>query len=167
MPALYRRPFPLLRRGFPFFLRARVELDSPAYIGPHKHAVDFLVPEGTPVCVPRDGIIIELKDDSDRGGPDEAFADDDNYIVLRHTIHGSVIKGDSREEWRIVEPTEERSVLIHLKCGSARVKVGDRMCAGQIIALQGSTDWTYEPHIHMTVYHRGESVPITFTSPWN
>lgn len=45
---------------------------------------------------------------------------------------------------------DEVSVLAHLKLGSARVNVGDRVEAGQVIGLCGNSGNSSEPHIH---YH--------------
>ncbi|MBP7006098.1 M23 family metallopeptidase [Patescibacteria group bacterium] len=175
MQGVYRRPFPFVQRGFPFFMCSRIEPNSVAHVGRDKHAVDFLVPEGTPVCAPRDGVVTEVKDGSDRGGADRAFEHDANYIVIDHTSATFKVMGYSRLAWSdeelggghnpvIDEDEGQRSIIIHLAKGSARVKVGDHVRAGQIIAMQGSTGWTYAPHIHFAVYQNGTSVPIHFRS---
>lgn len=135
---LYQRPFPM---GVPLV----AESDVTSHAGRDKHAVDFLVAEGTSVCVPRDGRIILVKVDSDIGGPEKRFENDANYVVVDH--------GDG-----------QTSFLAHLRKGSLQTKVGEAVLAGQIIALQGSTGWTTEPHIHFAVYDKqlGVTVPIKF-----
>jgi hypothetical protein len=50
----------------------------------------------------------------------------------------------------------EVSVLAHLKLGSVRVKVGDKVKAGQIVALCGNSGNSSEPHLH---YHL-QNTPI-------
>ena len=146
MQGVYRRPFPFVQRGFPFFMCSRIEPNSVAHVGRDKHAVDFLVPEGTPVCAPRDGVVTEVKDGSDRGGADRAFEHDANYIVIDHTSATFKVMGYSRLAWSdeelggghnpvIDEDEGQRSIIIHLAKGSARVKVGDHVRAGQIIAM--------------------------------
>jgi murein DD-endopeptidase MepM/ murein hydrolase activator NlpD len=61
----------------------------------------------------------------------------------------------------------ECSVYAHLKQGSVRVKTGDRVRQGQVIAQLGQTGNTTEPHLHFQLmngpdpmYSRG--LPITF-----
>lgn len=175
MRGLYRRPFPFTRCRFPFFLPSRIEPNSVAHVGRDKHAIDFLVPEGTSICAPRDGIVLSVKDDSDRGGPDRAFEHDANYIVIDHTSPTFKVMGYSRLAWSdeelggghnpVVDEDEgQSSIIVHLAKGSARVKVGDHVHAGQVIARQGSTGWTYAPHIHFAVYQNGTSVPVRFRS---
>lgn len=136
---LYGRPFP---DTVPVIL----ELRSPGHVGKNRFAVDFLVPEGTKVLAPRGGVVIGLKDDSDQGGPHRRFQHYGNFINISHRDG----------EW---------SQLIHLAKGSIRVKLGQEVKAGEIIAQQGFTGWTYEPHIHFAVYRNGESVKIRFNPP--
>jgi murein DD-endopeptidase MepM/ murein hydrolase activator NlpD len=50
----------------------------------------------------------------------------------------------------------EVSVLAHLKLGSAKVKVGDKVKAGQVVALCGNSGNSSEPHLH---YHL-QNTPI-------
>ncbi len=121
------------------------ECDTKTHTGRDKYAVDFLVAEGTPVCVPREGRVILAKSDSDLGGPSQRFENDANYVVLDH--------GDG-----------QTSFLAHLCKGSLKVKIGEAVLAGQVIALQGSTGWTTEPHIHFAVYDKqlGVTIPIRF-----
>src|SRR5687767_15988918 len=46
---------------------------SPAHIGKLRNAIDFIVPENTPVLAAADGIITYVKDDSNIGGPNPAY----------------------------------------------------------------------------------------------
>jgi len=50
----------------------------------------------------------------------------------------------------------EVSVLAHLKLGSIKVKVGDKLKAGQLIGLCGNSGNSSEPHLH---YHL-QNTPI-------
>lgn len=130
-------------RPFPDSVHISIEPDSTTHTGRDLWAIDFLVPEGTPVLCPRNGEIIAVKSDSDAGGADEKFADDANHIVIAHD-------------------GGESSVLIHLQKDSALVKVGDFVFRGHIIAKQGSTGWTYAPHIHFAVFKNGKTIPVRF-----
>ncbi len=133
----------LYHKPYPSTVHATIEPDSIAHIGDEQNAIDFLVPEGTLVLAPRSGKVIAVKEDSHIGGPDEKFADQANYIVLDH--------GGG-----------ETSILVHLAPASVIVKPGETVLAGQQIARQGSTGWTYAPHIHFGVYRNRKTVKIRF-----
>jgi murein DD-endopeptidase MepM/ murein hydrolase activator NlpD len=56
----------------------------------------------------------------------------------------------------------------HLAKGSVRVKVGDRLSAGQPIGLVGLSGDTEFFHLHFTVRYRGKAVdPFAFAAPEN
>ncbi|HEY3569693.1 MAG TPA: M23 family metallopeptidase [Thermoanaerobaculia bacterium] len=72
------------------------------------------------------------------------------------------------------EPGADRVLLLapHLKQGSVRVKAGDTVKRGQVIAQLGQTGNTTEPHLHFQLtdgpdplYSRG--VPILFKNTVN
>ena len=115
--------------------------ESPAHVGPLINSVDFIVPLGTPVKAAAPGLVIEIKDDSRVGGASKDFEPDGNYIEIQH----------SRGEYSEYE---------HLQQNSARVKVGERIRAGQIIALSGATGWIADlgPHLHFMVGKYGNTV---------
>jgi len=120
--------------------KAKISYESPAHTkqfreGRLEHAIDFIVPEGTPIEAALEGIIIHIKDDSNISGSDESFDKYGNYVEIKHA-------------------NEEYSIYEHIKKGSARVKVGDKVEAGQVIALSGSTGWVAHlgPHLHFDVH---------------
>lgn len=124
----------------------RVQQDSIAHVGDMVHAIDFDAAEGTPVLAACDGVIVSLKDDSSTGGDDPKFEDDGNYIEVLHA-------GDEVSEYE------------HLFCGSATIKVGDKVRRGDKIAEVGNTGWTECPHLHFMVYSKdqgGKTLEITF-----
>jgi hypothetical protein len=89
---------------------------------------------GKPLLAPAAGRITALLDTR----PDLAIGDSDrrhpegNYLVMDI--------GDGRYV-----------MMGHLKQGSARVEVGDRVRLGQALALVGNSGNTSEPHLHMQV----------------
>lgn len=123
--------------------------ESPAHVGPLKHSVDFIIPEGTPVKAASDGIVIEVKDDSDLGGADKGFEQHGNYIEILH-------------------PNNEYSEYEHLKKNSALVKVGDKVRRGQVIARSGATGWLAHlgPHLHFMVGTYGKKGYRTLEIVW-
>ncbi|MBP9801986.1 M23 family metallopeptidase [Patescibacteria group bacterium] len=111
--------------------------DSIAHVGDLIHSIDFDAPEGTPIYAALDGVVISVKDDSDQGGDDEKFEDDANYIEILHE-------------------NDEISEYEHLHQYSAKIKVGERIKKGDIIAEVGNTGWSECPHLHFMVYPKDQ-----------
>ncbi len=126
--------------------------ESPAHVktykrGKHRHAIDFVCPVGTPVKATLDGIVVDVKDDSTVGGPEEKFDVFGNYVEIRH-------------------PNGEYSIYEHIRRG-AMVQVGDRVRIGQIIAVSGATGWLAQlgPHLHFEVHkYRTPYAPENYRS---
>ena len=114
--------------------------DPRAHFAHFKHAMDFILPEGTEILAPRNGTVLDLKVDSSEGGPDPKYNDTKyvNYITLQHS-HG------------------EYSQYVHLKHNGALVKVGDEVKTRQPIALSGNTGFTTEPHLHFQVFKHNQT----------
>jgi murein DD-endopeptidase MepM/ murein hydrolase activator NlpD len=112
-------------------------------------ALDFKMRKGTPVCAMRDGVVIELKEDSNRGGIGSKFYSSGNYILVRHS--------DETFAW-----------YFHLQQNGALINVGDVVKAGQIIGLSGSTGYSAFPHLHVEVVTKRSSdyrqLPMRFQS---
>ena len=116
----------------------------------NQYAVDFAMPEGTTVCAAREGVVVDLKESSNTGGPDKKHTDESNYVSIAHA-DGTI--GEYH----------------HLKVDGVLVEIGDRVTAGQPIALSGNTGYSTFPHLHFGVYsaadgERLQSHPITFTT---
>lgn len=114
---------------------------SPAHVGPLINSVDFIVPENTPIKAAADGVVIEVKIDSDRGGPDKSFEEYGNYIEIKHEH-------------------DEYSEYEHIKHNGSLVKVGDNVSQGQIIGYSGNTGWMADlgPHLHFMVGIYGKTL---------
>lgn len=97
------------------------------------HAIDFTMKVGTSICAARDGVVLEVKEDSDKHGKTYKYHEYGNYIIVYHT-DGSMAN------------------YFHLKKNGSKVKVGDKVEAGQVIALSGNTGWSSGPHLHFQVY---------------
>ena len=106
---------------------------SPAHVGRLRNAIDFLVPENTPVLAAANGIVTYVKDDSNIGGPTPGYWNYTNFIVIMHA-------------------NGEYSRYDHLAHRSSRVKVDQAVTKGQVIAEVGMTGYTLLPHIHFQVF---------------
>jgi murein DD-endopeptidase MepM/ murein hydrolase activator NlpD len=118
--------------------------------GQDQYAVDFAMPEGTTVCAAREGVVVDLKESSKIGGPDEKYKDEDNYVSIAHA-DGTIAE------------------YHHLQYDGVLVEIGDRVAASQSIALSGNTGYSTFPHLHFGVYsaidgsHR-QSHRVTFAT---
>lgn len=99
----------------------------------HRHvaALDFDMPEGTPVCAAREGTIYRYKDDSNEGGILPKYRRKANYIIIKHD------DGSFGCYW-------------HLQKGGVLIKHG-RVLKGQQIGLSGATGQVLRPHLHFSV----------------
>ena len=101
-----------------------------------KNAVDFLMDFNQPILAPLDGLVWNVKDDSNEGGNDEKYAEwkYQNLITIKHS-------------------ETEFSQYFHLGHKSALVKIGDKVKKGQPIAKSiGMIGFTTAPHLHMLVF---------------
>lgn len=102
----------------------------------YKNSVDFVCPVGTPIKAAADGIVIDIKIASNKGGYSRHFEKYENFIEIRHK-------------------NDEYSYCGHIKKGGALVKIGEKVKAGQIIGVSGKTGWmanlVNEPHLHFMV----------------
>lgn len=97
---------------------------------------------GTPVLSPVDGVVTGVVD----GLPDmEPLAQQDTeHIAGNHVVIAR--QGDA----------ETYVGLAHLRAGSIRVRVGEKVLAGQPVGLVGNSGNTSEPHLHIHAKTGGE-----------
>jgi murein DD-endopeptidase MepM/ murein hydrolase activator NlpD len=106
---------------------------SPAHLGKLRNAIDLIVDKDTPVLAAADGMVTFVKDISDIGGPNPAYWEYTNFIVIMHS-------------------NGEYSRYDHLSYNSSKVIVGQHVIAGEEIAKVGMTGYTYLPHLHFQVF---------------
>lgn len=104
-----------------------------SHTGENEYAIDWKMPEGTPVCAARDGLVIKSKDDSTQGGADRKYEKLANCIFIQHS-DGTV------------------GAYLHLQKDGNKVKVGDRVKAGDVIGRSGNTGFSSGPHLHFAVF---------------
>jgi len=98
-----------------------------------KYAIDFKMDIGQTVCAIRDGLVIRVKENSDKGGKSEKYLNDANFILISHS-DGTY------------------SLYVHLKKDGVIVSEGDFVKKGQPIGYAGNTGMSTEPHLYFGVY---------------
>jgi murein DD-endopeptidase MepM/ murein hydrolase activator NlpD len=116
--------------------------------GSNKYAIDWKMPEGTPVLAARDGLVVKVKDDSNRGGSSMKFDPYNNYVLIRHA-DGTL------------------GHYCHLQKGGVKVAPGDYVKVGEPIALSGNTGFSSGAHLHFCVFMTRDgrervSIPVKF-----
>lgn len=94
-------------------------------------ALDFGMPEGTPIYAAREGIIYAFKDNSNEGGPFSTYDHKANYIIIKHR------DGSFGCYW-------------HLQKNGVIVKKGN-VAKGQLIGYSGASGYVLRPHLHFSV----------------
>jgi murein DD-endopeptidase MepM/ murein hydrolase activator NlpD len=111
------------------------------------YAIDFALPDGTPVYAAREGTVINVRHDSFRGAPLPAMLDQANLIEILHD-DGTI------------------GVYGHLHWDSIRVHIGQRVARGEYIANSGNTGFSTGPHLHFAVWRNAGttdiSIPVQF-----
>lgn len=114
-----------------------------------RYAVDIAMDVGTPIVAARAGVVVRVKDDYYMGGTNDYFLDKGNYV--------SVIHDDGTF-----------ASYYHILLGTAAVKPGDKVEAGQPLAKSGSSGFSSGPHLHFVIYRnagfRQQSIPFQFVT---
>lgn len=130
---------------------------------------------GEPVRAIADGVIVATKTDvpdniamlKQKGESDAAYLD--RLIAAQTVLLAQGIDAAQGNYVIIDHRNGEYSVYAHLKPGSIRVKVGDRVGARDSIAAVGSSGNSTEPHLHFQICETAEigtcrAIPPAFHS---
>lgn len=113
----------------------------------NQNALDFNMNEGSEIAAIRGGLVTKVVEDNNKGCPNESCNSFNNYILITHN-DGSIAD------------------YSHLKKNGAKVKTGQKVKAGEVIALSGSTGWASGPHLHLEVYlmtwDGQETIPVKY-----
>lgn len=105
----------------------------------HSHkdelSLDFKMKPGTKIFAARNGLVVEIKEDSDRGGVKDEYLGEGNHIIIQHA--DSSYAG----YW-------------HLEKDGVSVQIGEWVKKGQYIGTSGNTGYSAFPHLHFYVYAR-------------
>lgn len=100
--------------------------------GSHVNAIDFDLPEGTPVLAARSGVVVHTVDRYSAGGTDADFVGKANNVYVEHA-DGTV------------------AMYSHLRQGGVAVSVGQLVRAGNLLGYSGNTGYSNRPHLHFEV----------------
>ncbi len=113
-----------------------------------QYAVDMALPDDTPIYAAREGVVINTRHDSFRGGADATMLDQANLVEILHD-DGTI------------------AIYAHLHWDSIRVRIGQSVARGEYIADSGSTGFSTGPHLHFAVVRNAGtenvSIPVQFT----
>lgn len=117
----------------------------------NRHAVDFAVPEGTPVLAAREGVVMQAESGFASGGA--ASPDDIERANFVRILHGD----------------GTMAVYAHLARHGVSVRPGQRVRRGQRIGTSGNSGYSAAPHLHFAVQaNRGlrlVSLPFAMFGP--
>lgn len=121
-----------------------------SHTGLEQFAVDFRMPEGTPVHAARAGLVARIEESNNIGCWKDGCGKFANFIVVLHD------DGTTGEYY-------------HLQQNGVLVEPGEQVETGQLIGLSGNTGHTTVPHLHFAVYRAAEwgatqSIPVRFAS---
>lgn len=117
----------------------------------NRDAIDFALPEGTPVLAARAGRVMQVQGNFvDHGLDPQRDRDRANFIRILHE-DGSM------------------AVYAHLQANGVLVRSGQRVEAGQRIGVSGNTGYSTAPHLHFVVQANSgmqlRSVPVRIVTP--
>ena len=100
-----------------------------------KAALDFDLPEGTPVHAARAGRVVEVINSNDSGCPDPVCMNFSNLVRILHS-DGTIAE------------------YAHLRKNGTTVREGRKVKTGDLIGYSGNTGYSTAPHLHFAVYQQ-------------
>lgn len=116
-----------------------------------EHAITFAVASGTPVYAMREGTVVAVRDDQTASGNRDEAIGKENYILIAH-FDGTT------------------AMYSHLQKQSVTVKPGEKVTPMTVIGVSGSSGFTEQPMLTVSVSGPGKgpngvkSYPITFAT---
>ena len=133
----------------------RVDMDGSSGKGDETKPESYYA-YGQEVLAPADGTVFEVRDGIDDTSIAQFAADPSNMMkrIVEYQTKLRAQYGPRGTEGNIVivdHGNSEYSVMVHLKKSSIRVKKGDRVKRGQVLAQVGQSGLSTEPHLHFEV----------------
>lgn len=117
----------------------------------NRDAIDFALPEGTPVLAARAGKVMQVQGNFSGNGQDP----------LRDRERANFI--------RVLHEDGSMAVYAHLRENGVLVRSGQRVEAGQRIGVSGNTGYSTAPHLHFVVQANAgmqlRSIPVRIVAP--
>jgi murein DD-endopeptidase MepM/ murein hydrolase activator NlpD len=98
----------------------------------NQHAMDIVMPIGTPILAARGGTVVAITDGWGEGGADRKYFSEANYVTVMHT-DGTY------------------ATYMHLLADSMVVSIGEEVETGQRLSSSGSSGFSARPHLHFVV----------------
>lgn len=99
----------------------------------NEYSLDFDMPLGTEISAIREGIVVKVIDHHSKNCSQPECKKFNNSILIYH------------EDGSFAE-------YAHIQQNSAKVKAGEKIYKGQIIALSGDVGYTTGPHLHLVIF---------------
>ncbi len=99
----------------------------------NENALDFTMPIGTEIYSIRDGIVVKVVQNNNKACAQKECMKYNNYIIIYHS------------DGTFAEYT-------HIKKNGSKVKKGDKIKIGELIAYSGNVGWSTGPHLHLVVF---------------
>ena len=121
-----------------------------SHTGDLRHALDFHMETGSQVYAARGGVVVDLEESHDKGGPLELYMPYTNFVTVMH------------DDGTFADYS-------HLKKDGAAVEVGQKVRMGQLIGYSGATGFASGPHLHFVVKKAKKgggyiSIPVKFVT---
>lgn len=117
---------------------------------PNWYAVDFALPQGTPVLAAREGMVMEVRQDVAEGSAHDPSAGGGNLVRVLHA-DGSM------------------ALYAHLAPNGVAVRPGQRVGTGERLGASGTTGYSTAAHLHFSVQRNADlqlvSVPFRMLGP--
>ena len=112
------------------------------------YALDWSMPERTPVHAARGGVVAFVEDRYEAGGTEDRYREAANVVILRHD-DGTL------------------GSYAHLARNGVFVRVGQRVARHQVLGVSGNTGFSSGPHLHFEVFTvrpdlSRETLPVRF-----
>lgn len=138
--------YPLPWRGGPFNVSQGANGSYSHFTPKSRYAIDISMPVGTPIVASREGVVVKTENRQSGRGRNPSG----NFV-------------------RVLHADGTMAVYLHLAQGSVRVKEGQRVAQGALLALSGNTGNSTGPHLHFVVQRNTGmglvSIPFRFREP--
>ncbi|WP_108851016.1 M23 family metallopeptidase, partial [Xanthomonas fragariae] len=117
---------------------------------PNWYAVDFAMPQGTPVLAAREGMVMQVQRNVIEGGPHDLAAGGGNLVRVLHA-DGSM------------------AIYAHLAPGGLTVHIGQMVRTGERLGASGNTGFSTAPQLHFAIQRNADlqlvSLPFRMMGP--